>query len=173
MSEAVPSAEPAADFRHPELLVRAVRIHLRHAYGERPLPANRRRFAEWSEDADFATLLADAERLPPTGPNRPGGYALRVGNAVYPNMKICVHPAKRSDDPDAVPAARAGFVLQVDTHDLFELPPDSPEVAAVEELRRHNRQLAAVVEKAWTEAGLPTQAALFRLAGRAGDPPSV
>jgi hypothetical protein len=74
-------------------------------------------------------------------------YALRLGNARYPHMKLQVQPW-----PNA-----AGFMLSVNTHDqVAGLDLGAADAEAFRDLQSHNQQLKEVIEKAWADAGLPT-----------------
>jgi len=133
-----------------ELLAQAVTIYLPVAYpgggwsqvvGERArLPAGRR----------GAELLADErfERVPPQAPlEQAARFNLRLGNAVYPNMKLGLDRVSQTDE----------FVLVVDTHDkLLASAIQEGEREKYRALLEHNRRVQEEVERAWTAAGLPT-----------------
>lgn len=77
---------------------------------------------------------------------------MRIGNEWYPHMKVVLLPLDESDT----------YIFSVDTHDHVTVPAGSPDEEALRALKARNIQLAQVVEKAWTEAGIPTQAAALR-----------
>jgi hypothetical protein len=79
-------------------------------------------------------------------------WALRIGNAWYPHMKLVISPMGEG----------GGVVFSVDAHDALSLPAGSPEESAFRELQRKNRELAADIESAWESAGVPTQAGLLK-----------
>ena len=100
-----------------DVLRRAVAVYLGLAYdGCTPSEAVRRRL-EWPAEADTATLLTRPpfERVSKAEPGAQGIYALRLGNAHYPHMKLQIQPW-----PNA-----AGFLLSVNTHDqVLALDPE-------------------------------------------------
>jgi hypothetical protein len=147
-------------------LVRSIRIFLRYAYADATVPENRRQFLDLSEDLPVEELLGlkDVQELPPVD-GEPGGYAFRIGNAWYPHMKLIVKPY--ADAP--------GYIFHVDTHDTFRLKADDPDAEGIRQLQRRNQELARKIEKAFEEAGLPTQAGMLRqylLAAQGGPGPS-
>jgi len=80
-------------------------------------------------------------------------FALRLGNSVYPNMKLRITRATHS----------GVYVFTVDCHDaILQAPAGSADDEALAELKHHNAQLAARIESAWDEAGLPTEKSLLR-----------
>ncbi len=81
-------------------------------------------------------------------------YSLRVGNHRYPFMKFVVHEY----------LVRGEFFFSVDTHDNLETRTDSPDYLEWERLKTHNRDLKGVIERAWSEAKLPTHDDLRALA---------
>lgn len=137
-------------------LRRAVVTSLRLAYPEgTEIPANRQMFVGLPESMSLEEFLASvkAQSLPADGANSSsGGYALRIGNAWYPHMKLLVRPYP----------GPPGFVLSVDTHDKLPLPADHPEAAQFRALQERNKELARSIESAWEEEGLPTQQGLLR-----------
>ncbi len=74
-------------------------------------------------------------------------YALRLGNAAYPHMKLQVQawPNKPS------------YLLSVNTHDQAPtIDPKDPEAELLRALQRENQKLKERIEAAWDTAGLPT-----------------
>ena len=138
----------------------AVRLYVQHAYGGDVSPAAAGCLPPQPdcEDQDFqpsAWLMGDAvERTPADAPlEAVRSFALRLGNAVYPHMKLRLsHPPN-----DAI------YLFSVDSHDEFLCaPPGSSEHQQVEELKRHNAALAATIMTALDHAGLPTERAYLR-----------
>jgi CheY-like chemotaxis protein len=73
-------------------------------------------------------------------------YALRLGNARYPFMKLVLQEH----------LVEGEFFFEVDTHDsMFELQ-GADEAAAFAELRRFNQEVKVRVEQALSDQGLPT-----------------
>jgi len=74
-------------------------------------------------------------------------YNLRLGNAGYLNMKLGVCRVAATED----------YVLRVDTHDRqFAAMVQERENAEYRALLERNRRLQNEIERAWSEAGLPT-----------------
>jgi hypothetical protein len=132
-----------------DLLRQAVDIYMRLAYPLSEPPEAVRHRLEWPADVDAGTLLTHPpfERSSRPGTNRPVVYALRLGNASYPHMKLQVQPW-----PNPV-----GFMLSVNTHDqVLGLDPDSSETEIFRMLQAENQSLKEAIELAWDDAGLPT-----------------
>lgn len=144
----IPGHLPSADE-----IRRAVEIFLAHAYKQPTSQALRFRPAVGFRPAEW--LMSDiAERDPADAP--PVGirsFALRIGNAQYRHMKLRLsRPPK-----DAV------FLFGVDAHDAFlNAPAGSPDHKALEELKRHNADIAAAIAAAWDAEGLPTERTYLR-----------
>ncbi len=132
-----------------EVLRRAVGTYLGKAYPDRePSEAVRRRLG-WAEGVDAATLLSGPpfERVSRPDSAEPPIFALRLGNARYPHMKLQVQPW-----PNA-----AGFLLSVNTHDqVLALDPTADDAEAFRDLQRFNQDVKEAIEAAWDEEGLPT-----------------
>ena len=129
---------------------RAIEIYLRLAYaGAEPSETVRQRAAipagrggkelvgeERFERVPAGAAVGEAER-----------YNLRLGNAGYLNMKLGICRVAATED----------YVLRVDTHDkMFAVIVQEKENAEYQVLIERNRQLQNEIERAWTEAGLPT-----------------
>ena len=132
----------------------AIRLYLEKAYGQNmpahilaQIPAADCDIADW--------LMSDAvERDPADAPlSVVRSFALRLGNSQYPHMKLRLsRPPK-----DKV------FLFSVDNHDAFlHALPESPDYEPLEQLKRHNASVAAVITAAWNQAGLPTHANYLR-----------
>ena len=145
---------PGADDSNPfpglrlDLLRQAIEIYLKVAYpAAEPPPAVRRRL-DWPDGIAPGDLLGRPpfERVGRSPDDRPI-FALRLGNARYPHMKMQVQPW---DGKDA-------FLLSVNTHDhalALDLKADDAE--AFMALQAENQKLKLAIEQAWDEAGLPT-----------------
>ncbi len=132
-----------------DILKQAVSIYMNLAYPGCEPPEVVRRRLDWNPGLDAATLLSE----PPferAGKSKSTGtliYALRLGNAAYPHMKLQIQPW----------ANDAGFLLSVNTHDqVLALDPDCGDMPAFRALQTENQRLKEVIEQAWDEAGLPT-----------------
>jgi hypothetical protein len=134
-------------------LDRACRTFLHCAYpdGENAIPAPRRRFLALAPDEPLESLFA-----PPVGQvlRTAGGglrgYALRLGCAHFPHLKLQVI------DVDG----RCLFC--VDTHDAIQLDPSSPDIPRWREIQLANRRLKEQIEHAWEAEGLLTFNGLLR-----------
>lgn len=130
----------------PTLVILAVDIYLRKAYGEKEPPQDvRQRVARLRSDVDGDFFDSPAFELQPN--NGPTRFALRLGNPAYPHMKLAMEP-----QPD-----QGGYLFRADTHDRHICPkPGTPEHAAFSELMRFNQTLSESIEQAWAEADVPT-----------------
>jgi hypothetical protein len=129
-------------------LRRAVAIYLELAYPSGELPEPVRRRLAWPEDLDVVRLTAGPpfERVTPPGEDRVVTYALRLGNARYPHMKLQVQPWAHS----------AGYLFSVNTHDQILAPaPDAADAEAFRALQAENQRIKEAIEAAWDRAGLP------------------
>jgi hypothetical protein len=80
------------------------------------------------------------------------GYALRLGSATYPHLKMQVIDCDHN----------ATWVFAVDTHDALQLDPGHPDAAGWRQLQVGNRQLKEQIEHAWDAADLLTFNGLLR-----------
>ncbi|WP_435017160.1 hypothetical protein TA3x_004754 [Tundrisphaera sp. TA3] len=140
--------KPTAQGMPLDLLRRGIDVYLEIAYPAEPPPESVRRRLAWPEDATAENLLCKPpfERVSKKGVEPPI-YALRLGNARYPHMKMQIQPWD----------GEAGFLLSVNTHDhALSIDPDAPDAAAFMALQADNQRLKVAIEKAWDLAGLPT-----------------
>ncbi len=144
-----PTALPAA-----AALARAVRLFLDRAYPD-GVPASAERLCP-PADADLAAwLMGDpVERSPAdAGLDQVRSFALRLGNAQYPHMKLRLGRVPRHE----------AWLFTVDSHDaILKAPPGSPDCEALEALKRHNAALASDILAALDTAGLPTERNFLR-----------
>ena len=132
-----------------DVLRQAVAIYLDRAYAGRELPEVVKRRLQWPEGVDAAALLSRPpfETIGRIGTGAPTIFALRLGNARYPHMKLQVQPW-----PNA-----AGFLLSVNTHDqILALNPGTADAEAFRALQAENQEVKEAIETAWDEGGLPT-----------------
>jgi hypothetical protein len=132
-----------------DVLRRAVEVYLAFAYESEVLPEVVQRRLVWDDGVDAGALLARPpfERVGKAGAGAQAIFALRLGNARYPHMKLQIQPW-----PNA-----AGFLLSVNTHDqVLALDPNSPDAPAFRALQAENQRLKEAIEQAWDQAGLPT-----------------
>jgi hypothetical protein len=132
-----------------DVLRRAVDVYLELAYAKGPMPEVARHRLEWPCH-DAPTLLAGPPFERAGKAAGAGGspiFALRLGNACYPHMKLQIQPWPNAD----------GFLLSVNTHDqVLGLDPNAADAAAFRELQAENQRLKELIEQAWDQAGLPT-----------------
>jgi len=133
---------------------RAVELYVAHAYGDAVPPAVRKLLPGASFDPAKWLMGECAERDPSDAPL--GGvrsFALRLGNAGYPNMKLRL----------SRPPRERLFVLSVDSHDAFlRAPPGTRDQRELEALKRKNAEIAAAIHAAWDSAGLLTDRTYLR-----------
>ena len=136
---------------------RAVLAYIGRAFEARP-PATVERFLP-PPDVDIGDwLMGDvAERSPSdrTQLAEVRSFALRIGNAMYPNRKLRI-----SRTPNG-----AGVVFHVDAHDaMLSAPVGSADHGPLRELKSHNARLTAEITEAWEAEGLLTERAYLRQA---------
>lgn len=134
----------SAQLIRPADVARAVEIYLQIAYPDSvPLRAHAQQesLQTWQGDLfECGVLVRDPKSPTPR-------YNIRVGNQIYPHMKIAME----------LPPNGTQFLFRVDTHDHHCCPgPTSPEYAAFTQLMAKNQQFADRIEAAWEAAGIPT-----------------
>lgn len=132
-----------------DVLRRAIALYLAAAYEGGDPPAAVRRRLDWPEGAEPSTLLAGPpfERATPRDHDGPPIYALRLGNARYPHMKLQLQPWPNAD----------GFLLSVNTHDqILGLGPAAQDADGYRALQADNQRFKERIEEAWDEEKLPT-----------------
>jgi hypothetical protein len=135
------------------LLERACRIYLEQAYpdGLDAIPPPKNRFLALDSALPAESVLVPPLCQPLRRHDGVRGYALRLGSALHPHLKLQI-----VDHEDA------GCVFSVDTHDGFPCDPSRPDAAHWVELQTANRRLKEQIERAWEEAGLLTFNGLLR-----------
>jgi hypothetical protein len=100
-------------------------------------------------------------------------YALRLGQPLYPHMKLVIEPAPGG-------GTTGQYLIRVDAHDRhLHAPPGSPDATWLQSIRNSNKDLTERVEAAWSQAGLPTfkdylrQQLQARKSSAAPPPPAV
>ena len=136
-----------------DAIERAIDLYLGHAYPEGPPPSAVLRRLAWRDVPGPLPLHDPPFEQSPGGPERAPSFALRLGNARYPHMKLQI---QRWEIPE-------GFLLSVNCHDQVAAPPaDSPDFDPFRALQAANQGYKARIEAAWDEAGLPTFHAYLR-----------
>lgn len=135
------------------LLEQACRTFLRCAYpdGEQTIPTPRNRFLKLQGDEPLEGLFAPpVGQVLRTAEGGTRGYALRLGCAHFPHLKLQVL------DVDG------RCLFAVDTHDAIHLDPSSPDMPRWRQIQQANRQLKEQIEHAWEAEGLLTFNSLLR-----------
>jgi len=129
-----------------DALRRAIDLYLETAY---PAGAPRRPLPLRIEGAQSVRELLPQflDESKPSGAHR---YALRLGNARYPFMKLVLQENLLEDE----------YTLCADTHDQIEVKSSAPDYKEWLEVRAYNARIKQAIEDRWTEAGLPSPAAL-------------
>src|SRR5687767_13693724 len=140
-------------------LIKAIELYLQFAYPSATPPHAVRGRLETLRASE--SNLYDSPAWERDTNNPPARYALRLGNASYPHMKLVIEPS-----PDQI-----GYLMRSDTHDKhITVAPGSREHAAFAQLMHRNHEIATAIEQAWTAAGILTFKEYLRqdLARRAG-----
>ena len=134
---------------------RAAEIYLEHAYANtdagRKAPEVRLDGGESAQD--LIERFGDESEF--SDGRRIGRYVLRLGNDLYPHMKLVLEECILRDE----------YAFSVDTHDDLNVSPDAPDYERWNEVRRHNGTLADEIEAAWREEKIPTQRDIKNLLG--------
>jgi hypothetical protein len=139
----------------PDSLCQACQIFLRHAYpgGEETIPSQQRMYLGEVAGRSLESLLACKLCQPLAHiEGKPKGYALRLGRAGYPHLKMQVVDCDHQQT----------WVFAVDTHDTGLTDPHHAQEVA--DLKACNARLKQEIEAAWEAAGLLTFNALLRRA---------
>lgn len=139
----------------PDLVRRAVAIYMQIAWpgsAARPIFDPRRLAGAGTMAEVFALCETRPAGLQPVQAH----FALRLGNARYPFMKVVLHEYLLEHE----------FFFVVDTHDDFELTADNPDFGAWVGIKQHNHALKQSIEDAWEAAGIPTHREMLRLVER-------
>ncbi len=141
-------------------LWQAIDTYLRHAYAGKTPPAGVKAKLDVLRAACGSLLKTPAfEKGAGPGSQR---YALRLGNTVFPHMKLVIECRSES-----------GCFFRADAHDAHCRPKDeSGEMAAYRALVEKNRTISTAIETEWADLGLPTFKTFLRedLARRAAAP---
>jgi hypothetical protein len=145
-----------------ENLRAAVGIYLEVAYPRGASAAVTGRLPAWliESGADVARgdlaawLDSDAVERDPPGASATAARAIsvRLGNSVYPHMKLRMSRPPRHEE----------LLFSVDSHDDFLTAGAEADAGPLEELKRHNAELARAVHAGWAKAGVPTEGVWLR-----------
>jgi hypothetical protein len=132
-----------------EILRDAIAVYLQCAYPGGQIPAIVQQRISLDETRPVGELLASTpfENYIAEAPFHCTVYALRLGSADYPNVKMEIRPFPN----------HLGFVFWVNTHDHFvTISPGMPDADGWRDVVRRNRDLKQAVERAWAARKLPT-----------------
>jgi len=128
-----------------EVVDRAIDIYLSCAYDSAPPKAVNDRVKQFRAAGDQWPSCAAFER---DSANTPTRLALRLGNRVYPHMKLVIEDC----------ATSLSFLFRADTHDRhITVPPgQTGEYSAFVKLMKQNQELASAIEAGWESGDVPT-----------------
>ena len=127
----------------------AIAIYLKCAYPAGIIPEVVQRRLAFDESRSVSESLGSPpfENYVAEAPDRCTVYALRLGSAEYPNLKMEIRP---------FPSSR-GFMFWVNTHDQFvAVTAGMPDADRWANVMRRNREVKQEVERAWAAHKLPT-----------------
>jgi hypothetical protein len=132
------------------IFLQAMDLYLKSAYPSGPpadVAAKTAPFRAQPADAQLAADLFEGNVA-----NASGAMALRLGQPMYPHMKLVLDPV-----PAGGHCQGCNFLLRVDAHDLhLHATPGTPDAAWLAAIRQSNKELEERIEAAWAAAGLPT-----------------
>jgi hypothetical protein len=136
-----------ASFVNGRELKGAVQTYLREAYKGGALPqAVQERVAKVEGFADDQPVPLDWLEKSQCDSGR-CTYALRLGQPMYPHMKLIIEESPDGGHP----------LFRADAHDgHLHAPAGSPDAAPLAALRAINKELTERIEAGWVAAGLPT-----------------
>lgn len=138
-----------------QALADAIGMYLSRAYPDGPSEQITEKFT-MPDDVDLADWLIGSVGEPEPSDadiSSVRSIALRLGNAIYPNMKLRL----------TRPPGNDLFLLMVDSHDvMLAAPPGSPDHQALEELKSANAAILSDITSAWDAADLPTERNFLR-----------
>lgn len=132
-----------------DILRQAIDCYLTLAYPSGTYPEAVKRRLDWPDGVTAPVLLTGPpfERAGKAPGRQEAIFALRLGNARYPHMKLQIQPWPNE----------AGFMISVNTHDqVLGLGADAVDSPEFRELQAYNQQLKEAIEQIWDDAGLPT-----------------
>lgn len=131
-----------------EILKTAVRLYIEQAYPSGAPAAVTTKIAGIDTVAGGEVPDSFFEPAPALAGN---AVALRLGQPLYPNMKLIVEFCGKGE------AGGSGAMFRVDAHDMhLHAPPGSPDEEWLKKVRMSNKELGEKIEGAWMAAGLPT-----------------
>ena len=149
-----------------DMVREAIAVFLSCAYPSGKLPEVVRRRIGLDGTRPVAELLNGPpfERYVAEAPFHCTVYALRLGSADYPHLKMEIRPFPN----------RCGFVFWVNTHDQFFTPDEQyAEADRWRQLLQRNRELKQAIERAWAVRKLPTFTTAMQESLNPAEPPWV
>lgn len=137
-----------------QTILKALDIYRKYAYGG-PWPDSVRHLMPDTDGNPSDWLMNDmAEREPEDSPPEEiDSVAFRLGNALYPNMKLKLTRTPEGDT----------FIFTVDAHDEVLIAEEgSPDRDLLEELKAHNAALCRDITREWDRAGIQTEKGYLR-----------
>jgi len=135
-----------------EMVKKAIEIYVAAAYEGAPVPLTvNSRLVLFSgyRGGDLTDMLSHevVERVvSETESKVVASYAVRLGNAKYPHMKLALRRGGTDD-----------YRFVVDAHDQqFELESSEGDALKAHELQEYNRRLKREIESRWRDAEIPT-----------------
>ena len=125
---------------------RAAEIYLRIAYADPDAQRRAPRIDLGGEGSALDLIGRFSDESEITNGRRVGRYVLRLGNDLYPHMKLVLEECILRDE----------YAFAVDTHDDLRVSPDAPDYQRWNDVRRHNSRVAQQIEAAWREEHVPT-----------------
>ncbi|HUO08887.1 MAG TPA: hypothetical protein VM008_11340 [Phycisphaerae bacterium] len=137
------------------ILQQAIELYVQYAYPNGTLPPAVQERAKAIRDLSPSQNVPESLLEKESGASL-HGYALRLGQPLYPHMKLIIEPAPADPTSSALPNA-IPFLLRVDSHDRhLHAAPGSPDEAWLSNIRASNKQVGERIEAAWSQHGLPT-----------------
>jgi len=134
-----------------DILQRAIHLYFSIAYAGKSVPEAAQQRAKAILELPPGVIVAE-NLLEKDAANSLVSYALRLGQPMYPFMKLMIEPA-----PCATPETAKSYLLRVDSHDRhLHAPAGSPDAEWLATIRASNKELTEKIEAAWSGAGLPT-----------------
>jgi len=125
------------------LVRQALEIYLQHAYPSGQFPAYVQHVIDSLNTCDDDFFWKNFWEM--DGRQPPCMLALRLGNQLYPHMKLVLVRISGGND----------FAFRVDTHDRhITAPPSAADCESFGKILRHDAELAKQIEDAWQRAGL-------------------
>ncbi len=137
-----------------QTILKALDIYRKHAYGG-SWPDSVRTVLPDTDANPSDWLMNDMAEREPKDSSLDGlvSVAFRLGNELYPNMKLKLTRTPEGDS----------FIFTVDAHDEVLIADEgSPDREMLEELKAHNAALSRDITREWDRAGIQTEKGYLR-----------